>query len=93
MGLRSNAMATEVKSCSVSQDLNLCWQTFVEINSFRNVWATNKSGQTKEYQPTDTAAPFPTATIVSSPDLAGAVTGTDQPHEQFFLFVLNEENP
>lgn len=47
-----------------------------------------KSGQTKECQPTDTAVPFPTACIVTSPDLAGRVTGADRLDEQIgFCFA------
>lgn len=67
---------------TVSVYFNLFWQTFVDINNFRNVWANNKSGQTKECQPTDTAVPFLTACIVTSPDLAGRVTGADKLDEQ-----------
>lgn len=69
----------------VSLYLSFSWETFVEINSFRNVLANNKSGQTKEYQPTDTAVPFPTACIVTSPDLAGRVTGADKLDEQMLF--------
>lgn len=67
---------------TVTLYLNLSWQTFVDIKNFRNVRANNKSGQTKECQPTDTAVPFLTACIVTSPDLAGRVTGADKLDEQ-----------
>lgn len=75
----------------VSPYFNFSWQKFVEINSFRNVWANNESGQTKEYQPTDTAVLFLTACVVISPGLAERVAGIDNLDEQsFILFWMNK---
>lgn len=71
----------------VSPYFNFYCQKCVEINSFRNIWANNESGQTKKYQPTDTTVLFLTACVVISPGLAERVAGTDKLDEQTFILL------